>query len=465
MLPITPQPGPQTAFLATPADIAIYGGAAGGGKSWALACEALRHKNTRDFSAVIFRRNAVQVRNPGGLWDEAMRLYPPFQAKALQQPLEWLFPSGARVKFAHLEHESSVLAWQGAQIPLICFDELTHFSRAQFFYMLSRNRSTCGIKPYIRATCNPDADSWVAEFIAWWINQDTGYAVPERSGALRWLARLGDNLIWADSREELIAAHGPDCAPKSVTFIAASLADNKILTKADPGYLANLKALPRVERERLLHGNWIIRPAAGLYFQRAWVTVADEPPADLRIVRYWDLAATEKTSSNDPDFTVSLKMGLAPNGRIFILHCSSFRRSPHKVREAIKNLAAQDGPGVSIGLPQDPGQAGKSQARDLAAMLAGYTVRITRESGDKITRFSPFSAQCEAGNVTLLRGPWNEELLNHLEAFPTASHDDHADAASGAFNLLAGEPAPMRINRGILRVGKTQGRESRGGEP
>lgn len=212
MLPIALQTGPQTDFLATPADIAIYGGAAGGGKSWALLCEGLRHRANRDFSAVIFRRNAVQVRNPGGLWDEAMRLYPLFQASPRQQLLDWRFPSGARVKFSHLERESDMLTWQGAQIPLICFDELTHFSRAQFFYLLSRNRSTCGVAPYIRATCNPDADSWVAEFISWWIDEDSGLAIPARSSALRWMIRLGDSLVWADSREALIAAHGEDCA-------------------------------------------------------------------------------------------------------------------------------------------------------------------------------------------------------------------------------------------------------------
>jgi hypothetical protein len=75
-----------------------------------------------------------------------------------------------------------VYDWQGAQIPLICFDELTHFRAHQFFYMVSRNRSTCGVRPYIRATCNPDADSWVANFLAWWIDPETGFPIPERAG-------------------------------------------------------------------------------------------------------------------------------------------------------------------------------------------------------------------------------------------------------------------------------------------
>lgn len=67
--------------------------------------------------------------------------------------------AGGKIKFSQLQFDSTVYDWQGAQITLICFDELTHFSRHQFFYMVGRNRSTCGVPPYIRATCNPGADS------------------------------------------------------------------------------------------------------------------------------------------------------------------------------------------------------------------------------------------------------------------------------------------------------------------
>ena len=442
MAEIRPQPGPQEAFLSTPADIAIYGGAAGGGKTWALEFEPLRHVNRPGFRAVIFRRNAVQVRNPGGLWDASMNLYPALGATPLQQPLEWVFPAGSKVKFAHLEHDSTVLDWQGAEIPLLCFDELTHFSQAQFFYMLSRNRSLCGMRPYVRATCNPDADSWVADFISWWIDPLTGLAIPERSGKIRWMIRLNDKIIWADSREEMEKEYGPECMPKSVTFIASSLFDNKILMEADPGYLANLKAMSVVDRERLLHGNWKIRPAAGLLFRREWVPVVDAAPADLQIVRYWDMAGTEKTATNDPDHTASVKMGKDKEGRYFVLHGQSMQKSPFHVEQAIKNMADQDGKSVIVGLPQDPGQAGKSQAHSFVRKLAGYRVKTRPESGDKPTRFGPFSAQCEAGNVFFVQGAWNEEFFNWLEGFPEAAHDDHADACSGAFNLLNETRAP-----------------------
>lgn len=438
---IGPQPGPQTAFLASPADIAIYGGSAGGGKTWALLMEPLRHVANPQFGAVFFRRTLVQVRNEGGLWDESEKLYPHLAATPRSAPdLSWTFPSGAAVSFGHLEHDKTVLNWQGSQIPLICFDELTHFSSKQFWYLLSRNRSMCGVRPYVRATCNPDADSWVAEFIGWWIDQTTGLAIPERSGVLRWFVRIGDTIIWGDGPEEL-AHHtnpltGDPIPPKSVTFIPAKLSDNALLMAADPGYLANLMAMPTVERERLLGGNWKIRPAAGLLFQRGWCEVVDAIPPVKRWMRGWDLGATPKTEGNDPDWTAGTRIGELVGGGYIVAHHARDRLSPSGVETLIKNTAAADTRDTYVSLPQDPGQAGKSQVMNLTKMLVGYSVRSSPESGDKVTRFSPFSAQAEAGNVKVLRGPWNDAWFTSLEGFPDAAHDDDADSTSRAFNAL-----------------------------
>ncbi len=439
---IRPQEGPQERFAASSADIAIYGGAAGGGKTWALLLEPLRHATTvRDFSAVFFRRNTTQVRNPGGLWDESLKLYGDAGGKPLESVLEWRWPVGSRVKMAHLEYDSTVLDWQGAQIPLICFDELTHFSKRQFFYMLSRNRSTCGVRPYVRATCNPDAESWVAEFIAWWIDPDTGLPIPERSGVLRWFVRVNDAIIWANSPEELQASQGADEEPKSVTFIAAKLEDNRVLMEFDPSYRANLRAQSAVERARLLDGNWKIRPAAGLYFKRQWCRIIESAPPGLTEIRFWDLAATEKRDDNDPDWTIGVRMGVLRGDdgrvrRVVVTHARRLRESPLKVEQAILSTALADGDDVSVGFFKDPGQAGKSQAESLVRMLAGFRAKAYPISGDKVTLFGPFSAQCEAGIVEFVRGPWNEELFTVLEGFPDAKHDDDADACSGAFNAL-----------------------------
>jgi predicted phage terminase large subunit-like protein len=395
----------------------------------------LRYRDEPDFSAVFFRRTTVQVRNPGGLWDESFKLYPGAGGEPFAAALEWRFPSGAKVRFAHLEHPKSVMDWQGAQLPLICFDELTHFTAAQFWTMTARNRTMGDVVPYVRATCNPDVDSWVAELVAWWIDPGTGLAIRRRAGRLRWFVRDGDRLDWSDKASDLKRRH-PGLRPRSLTFVDARLDDNAALKKADPEYRARLLALPRVERERLLHGNWKIRPAAGLLFSRAWCQVVDAVPAGLVVKRGWDLAATPKTETNDPDWTAGVKLGRSANGRYYVLDHRRIRTTPAGVERFLANTAAEDGPEVEIALPQDPGQAGKSQAAALVRALEGYTVRATPESGDKTTRFGPFSAQAEAGNVHVLRGAWNDAWFASLEGFPDAAHDDDADATSRAFGAL-----------------------------
>jgi predicted phage terminase large subunit-like protein len=443
---ISAQPGPQTAFLQTSADICIYGGAAGGGKSVGLILEPLRHAlGVPGFSAVFFRRTTPQITNPGGLWDESLNFYRRFGGTPHQRSREWRWPRGGKIKFSHLQRGATVYEWQGAQIPLICFDELTHFTAHQFFFMVSRNRSTCGVRPYIRATCNPDADSWVAEFVAWWIDPETGFPIPERAGALRYYVRVAEKIVWADRPQDLIEHLPPPRElppgvdpprPISVTFIPAKVFDNPALLQVNPEYLVWLLSLPLLERERLLAGNWKIRPAAGLYFKREWCAIAEHAPADLEIVRYWDLAATEKTELNDPDWTVGIKLSRDPYGGYWLLDALRARANPGDVERLMLNTATQDGKKVTIGFGQDPGQAGKSQAQHLVRLLSNFAVRPVAESGDKLTRFGPFSSQCRAGNVKILRGLWNEDLFRVLEGFPELAHDDEVDACSGALEML-----------------------------
>ena len=444
MQEISPQPGPQTAFLRCSADVAFYGGSAGGGKSYALLLNPLYHINNRKFGAVTFRRTTKQVRSEGGLLDTASELYTSIGAKITD--LTCTFPSGARHTFAHMEHDKNRYDWQGSQIPLIQFDELTHFSWKQFTYMLSRNRSDSGVKGQMRATLNPDPDHWARGFIDWWIDED-GFAIEERSGAVRWFLMRGDEVVWGATREELVEKY-PKALPKSFTFIRSKLEDNRILMEKDPGYLANLQALPRVEQARLLGGNWNIRPSAGMYFRRSDFEIVDVAPACERIVRAWDQAGTKKKrASDDPDYTAGVKMGKTRDGRYVVHHVERFQDDPGEVDRRIKNTAADDSKDVSIRLAQDPGQAGKSQARSQIQMLAGYTVRAKPVTGDKATRAKPFSSQATAGNVLVVRGPWNDAFLNELENFTGTDadgHDDQVDAAADAFDeLTPTNPKPL----------------------
>lgn len=439
--------------MSTPADIAIYGGAAGGGKTFATLLEPLRHIENPHFGAVIFRRTYPEITNEGGMWDEAGRVYPYLGARPNQKDMEWRFPSGARVGFAHMQYDNDVHDYQGAQIPLIAFDQLEHFSAAQFWYMLSRNRSTCGVRPYVRATCNPDPDSFVADLVAWWIDDD-GYAIPERAGVVRWFVRINEQLEWADTAEALAAKY-PDIPPKSLTFIPASVFDNQILLTADPGYLANLKALPLIDRERLLGGNWKIRPAAGKIFNRAWFEIVDALPAGGVECRRFDFAATEQqVAKPDPDYTASVRMRCV-GGCYYITDCTADRIGPADADRMLANTARQDELAAlsthtryMVRWEQEPGSAGIRESARLVRMLTGLDCKGVPARGDKLMRAKPLAAQAEAGNVKLLRGPWNEMFLRHMHNQPDEPHDDIMDGASGAFADLAQPVMRARSHQG-----------------
>lgn len=445
---LRPQKGPQEMFLSTSADICIYGGAAGGGKTYGLLLDPLRHKNTKKYTAVFFRKNSIQIHAEGGLLDESKSMYASIKGASLKTSPRprWNFKDGGSISFAHIERDDDLPKWQGSQITAIMFDELTHFSERQFFYMLSRNRTVCGVKPYVRATCNPDADSWVAKFIEWWIDQDTGYPIPERSGKLRWMLRRQDAIYWADTREELwerfdLKTDEERAEPKTVTFIASTIYDNKILLDRNPQYLANLKAMATVERERLLNGNWKIKPAAGLFFKRTQLgSILQTVPADVeRWVRAWDLAATSEDEGGDPAYTAGVLMGKRKDGRYVVANVINLRLTAADVRATIKHTAQQDKAlykRVRTRLPQDPGQAGKEQAQSYIKLLAGFDVCAKPESGSKESRAEPVAAQWQAGNFDIVAGDWNEAYLSQLESFPMSKFKDMVDATSSAFSEL-----------------------------
>ena len=385
------------------------------------------------------------------MWDASMKLYKLFpNAIPIKSPKPfWRFPSGAKVSFRQLTRDEDVYDWQGTEIPCIEFDELTHFTEFQFFYMLSRNRSTCGVNPYVRASTNPDADSWVAQFISWWIDQDTGYAIPERSGKVRYMARVNEEIVWGDTPEEVIQkADEADYDVKitkedikSVSFVSSSVFDNQVLLKNNPGYLSNLKAQSIVERERLLYGNWKIKAAKGLFFPRsALPELLEEVPDDVvRWVRGWDLAATDTDEGGDPAYTASVLLGKRKDGRYVIADATNSRLKAEKVRALVKQCAVTDKAKykrVRIRMSIDPGQAGKEQSQSYVKMLAGFSISTVKESGTKEARAEPFAAQWQAGNVDVVAGTWTEALLGQYESFPESKFKDMVDAGSNAFNEL-----------------------------
>lgn len=402
--------------------------------------ECLRHLNVPNFYTMFLRRTKAEIKLPGGPVDESRNIFPLFGGEYYESQMTWKFAkSGSKVVFHGLELEKDLESVKGSQIPLVIFDELTGFTERMFWYLLSRNRSSTGVRGYIRATCNPVSEGWVRKLVDWWIDPTTGYPIESRCGQLRWFVRRGEDTHWYDSKEEAEAIWGADSMPKSFTFVNATVKDNK---KIDPAYEANLKALSRVEREALLNGNWNVKANAGSYFQSDWcefVNYGDVPPAKAEI-RAYDTASTVPSEVNpDPDYTAGVKIRLGVDGYYYVMHSVRDRKRPDGVKKLMRKYAELDGSKCTVGLPLDPGGAGKAVFEDLAKNLAGYKFKKCKTTKSKLERFEPFSAAAEAGLVKIVRGEWNDDYVRELENFvgDGKGHDDQVDATSDAFNNLA----------------------------
>ena len=232
----TPQPK-QALFQARPEYEALYGGAAGGGKSDALLAEALRQVQIPHYRAIIFRRTYPQLTD---LVDRSRELYGrAFPAASYNSTAHcWTFPSGAKIYFGNLPRDADRLNYQGKHYDFVAFDELTQFSWEQYSYLLSRNRPNGpGTRVYIRATANPGGigHGWVKDrFIS---------AAPPMT------------TIW-DSYEVISPAGEKITLRRDRIFVPSTVFDNQRLLSNDPQYLANLAMLPEAEKQALLYGSW-----------------------------------------------------------------------------------------------------------------------------------------------------------------------------------------------------------------
>jgi len=440
-----PNRGPQARFLASTASEALYGGAAGGGKSAALIVMPLRWVHHPRFSGLILRRETPQLVE---LWQEACALYPRAfpGAKADHGKLTWTFPSGARIWFTHVQHEKDIARFDGQAYQLIGFDELTHFTEAMFTRICARLRGPPELPKYARATTNPGGEGHEWVFKRWgpWLNPDATpraqageklWYLPGGENGTQWCEENSTRTEVADGKETVIRA-------RSRVFIPASLSDNPFIGDE---YRAQLAELDAVRRAQLKDGNWLIKPGAGLYFKRGWFKRAEMVPKGARAIRYWDRAATAAEPGKDPDWTVGLRLWEL-DGIYYIDSIVRMRGTPQEVEATIRATALSDGRSVIVGIEQDPGQAGKFEAEYYVRALSGWTVRTYPVMRDKITRAGPVSSQAEHGNVRIVAEPgtrWLEAFFEELEGFPDANHDDQIDALSGAFAALH-KPKPPR---------------------
>ena len=420
--------------MASHADVAIFGGAAGSGKSYSVLLWIASLVTLPRYSAVVFRRTSTELTGGGSIWEESQTMFRNLGGTPRQNPnLDWRFPSGAIVEFRHLQHVWDVHGHQSKQYATIVFEELTQFEESQFWYLLSRARTKAPVRAHIRATCNPDSDSFVRKLIDWWIGPE-GLPIESRSGQLRWFVRVRDELRWFDTKADAEAAH-PGRTPLSLTFISASLEDNRL---GDPSYRERLEALPYVERERLLGRNWDVRHAAGTILRREWFRVVDAPPCEpVMTVRGWDKGATA-----GGDETVGARVSSLGAGRgWYIGDVATVRGTPAQVFALMRSCATQDGQAVPQCIWQDPGQAGIVDVDTTTTQLKPYAVRAERASHSKLEYAKPWATAAEQGAlgqgppIYIQRGPWLDALLAELDGFDGQSGglDNKVDAISRAW--------------------------------
>jgi len=407
----------QKVFLRCYALEALFGGAAGGGKSSALLMAALQYVDVPNYSAILFRRTFADLSLPGALMDRFRTWI------ANYDDVHWnnnsfiaTFPSGARISFGYLNNAGDYLRYKGSEFQFIGMDEVTEIRESDYRYLFSRLRRPVSgplseVPLRMRAASNP-APNWVRQ-----------------------------RFIVEGKQEKRI-------------FVPSRLTDNPGIDAAS--YRRSLQALDPLERRRLEEGDWWAT-TLGTMFDRTSFIIVDQHEIPMvsssaRAVRFWDLAATEPSSSNpDPDWTVGTLM-LFDKGIAYVLDVKRARVKGEKVEQLVQQTAAEDGPSVAIRMEQEPGSSGKALVDQYARyVVPGHDFLGLRSTGDKVTRARPFAAAVANGNVRILRGPWLTDWLDELSTFPeAANHDDQVDSATGAFGFLTGLGLPQRKRAAIV---------------
>lgn len=459
--------GPQSIFqekyLQSDANIMVVGGAAGSSKSYVGLMKHLRNIEDPRYRGYCIRKNSTAIMKTGGLFDEAVHLYlqvdPDARIKLKDQKV--VFSTGAEVAFSHYENTNAGQhLYQGLALSSVMYDEASHAEEAHIWWLISRLRGSSGVtNPQIWLTCNPDPDCYLINYVNWYLYPKghplEGRPDPEKNGVVRWLVRRDGDIVWGDSREELIERYGHSVRPLSFQGLFGTIEDNPTLLKNRPEYKANLEALPRVDRERLLHGNWFAREEGSGFFKREWLEeIPDAPDTKdfVKIVRAYDLAGSIKSEQNpDPDYSASVKMGKLKTGQYVILDAFRFRARFGEVTQKILETAAEDGTGVDIIIPSDPNSAAKAAATMMVSEIAshGYYARARPSNKSKVDRFRPFAAVAEHNLVKMVKhcvddlenktyGD-NNPYYAELEKFDGGrkGHDDWCDATSDAFMALA----------------------------
>lgn len=461
-------------MLTSTANIVVYGGSMGAGKTYNGLLKHLKWADNPHYRGLVIRKNSSTIMKSGFLFDEAKGIYTNFDpaVKVKYKAQKFEFPSGAEIVFTHCATDDDAEGFKGGQFSFIMCDESTELQLNHVLRLYSRIRSKAGIPPQMLLTCNPSPDSFLRQWVDWYLlpegHEHAGRPDPEKDGKIRWFVRVGDDMCWGDSREELVEKYGEShlsldddeqIKPISFQFLPATIYDNPPLIKLNPNYLANLKSLPSVQKERDLYGNWNIRESTAELFKREWCPIvhSDSGLDIVKICRAYDLASTLPSQTNSsPDYTASVKMAKLRSGDYIILDVKRHRIRVGDWLDFILAQAEEDGHHVDIILPEDPNAAAKAGLQQVLLRPineAGFYATSKKTNRSKLDRFRPFAGAAQSGVIQILNNCgsdlWNNIKndnsfwLKELEAFTgerkrgESGHDDVVDVCSDTFMYLA----------------------------
>lgn len=471
MLDITPYPV-QLKFLQSEQKVVFFGGGVGGSKTTAILLDNLQGVHDPAYFSVFFRTSLTELETD--LWPKTIRMYERYlkdangkwigKAHISEHKKIITWPSGARTRFSYLANEKDLKAWYGSEITKIYLDEAQYRTEAQFYLLLTRNRSMAKCVHGVRCTMNPDNKHFIYEWVKPFLD-DEGYPIQEYSGRTRYWVRAGIELITGWDEEEVKLRTGKN--PQTYTYIPATLEDNVELLKNLPEYRDSVSNQSESERKRLLLGCWASAEDTGLYFKRAWVAevLNKDVPKDCVWVRGYDIGYSEPTPEYPkPDYTASVLMGKDRLGNIYIRggFCEEFKdpeteiygQFRKKIGDRDRTMLAQaryDSNRVYIGLPRE-NASGKEiyQSKIKLFSSEGFTVKQdpSGSNTNKLMKFESFASAAECGIVNIVTDTFNnKQTLEHfyesLEYFDpnkksnSSRKDDIPDATATAYNILA----------------------------
>lgn len=454
-------------------DIIVWGGAAGAGKTQvSLLFVKLNALFDKDYVGAIARKSQKQMKSAGSLWSTGTKMLAPLGVSANSLELHWRFPNGSEVKCHHLDRNPD--DWQGTQATTFLVDEAQQCSEDDVWYLTSRMRSRSKKKHQLRLTCNPDADSFLKD---WLVKGgyllESGLPNKEMDGVTTHMVVVGGEFHWFKTIREIEERFGKEVAKYSrkFAFYSANVYDNPFIRRNIPEYVYQLENLKGVERERLLLGNWFTRLQGVGYIERDWFKPINRSEVDLTLpfIRCWDLASTKPSQVNpNPDYTRGVKCSYdKETGEFFIHDLASCRDRPAVVQSLIENTATMDGRDCYIGIPIDAGASGRTVADTKRARLTqmGHKVVLVPARKSKLERAEPFLIALQQGKVHLVNDVFKDEHFKELENFDGGKnngwHDDIIDCLADCYNqLTTGHLIPtIRINnnRNLLNTRRVGG--------